>query len=153
MPPPGLIGNDQALVGEWEHLSSYCKNWSLPVRNAYVKSLKDKLFIEHLFINLWDAKFIQSELDPQTPQPPFDFCEREIYAKPLTYGGAVLLTQKEVVHRNHCSVSSIYGVSDKEIVMEYLIEERHGQKYMRAFFYNWPGCEDSSLVVFYRKRK
>ncbi|MCB0356145.1 MAG: hypothetical protein KDD40_04015 [Bdellovibrionales bacterium] len=151
LPPPGLAEHHKELVGEWVYLKAQCQQWLPDVVRAYNETLYNKLYVEHLFINLWEFKFLQSELDPSSQRLPYNFCERDIFMRPKSYGNSLILSEAEVSHTNNCPVTSVLGPLGNEILMDYNLEDYYGVKYLRIFFYNWPGCANA-LIVYYKSK-
>ncbi|MCB0419509.1 MAG: hypothetical protein KDD61_00835 [Bdellovibrionales bacterium] len=153
LPPPRLTGPDQRLVGQWVQIKAYCKSWSDKEIEQYSDTLKFNKYVEHLFVNLWDVKIIQSSVDPETARPPYAFCEREIYFRPLSYLGSVLFQGSEVVHETACQVPSVFEKTASDLRLYYQIVGSGGQELLKAFIDSWPGCGNGDgLIVFFRKR-
>lgn len=150
LPPPSLKGQDRVLVGKWVQVKSYCSHWSNIEIDAYNKNLRDQLYSEVLFVNLWEAKFMQSQVDPKTPKRPYAFCQRDLFFYPTSMGGTVWLREGEIAYSNQCGVDSVLEGLGKAIEWRYQITG-HPTRFLVSQFKNWPGCQGSNYVVFFKR--
>lgn len=151
LPPATLVGEHVVLVGEWVHLDSYCDDWSGSQRDEFTNERRNVGYVEHLFINQWDLKFLQSQIDPATPNRPYDFCEQDIYFQPVSTGRDVSLLGANVSH-NHCSVLGSVEQAYYHVKLDYKIFKKNRETYLGANFHYWPSCDGKTRVVLYRKK-
>jgi hypothetical protein len=152
LPPSRLSPDHKIIEGRWEHLRSYCENWSFDEKVNYEKKLSNNLFSEFLYINSWDAKFMQSQVSQETPQRPYLFCQRDIYFEPHSVGTKIQLKYPEVQIRN-CDVSSHFVAKSYEnLELSFKFESQN----LEIKILNYGSCPNgpkSNWVSVYRPRE
>lgn len=151
LPPSRLSPEHKVLEGKWEHLQSYCENWSVEDIQNYYQSMRQNLYSEFMFINSWDIKYMQSEVSSETPQKPYLFCQRDIYFEPQSLGSKVLLKTPEVSNRN-CNVSSFFdGKNQDGLTFTFEISGAQTPQILKTRIENFPLCSYFSWISHYKK--